>query len=121
MAIARFKAWAMNRVRRPVSLDEAGLEQIEDAADSPEEALLKLDSGAILRASLARMSPEHREIIDLVYCHEKTIKEVAEILQVPRNTVKTRMFYARKVLRRDMARARRGGIARCQQGRAMSS
>ena len=105
LAIARFKAWSTNRVHRSVSLDEAKAERIEDAADNPEEALIKLDNGAMLRASLARMSPEHREIIDLVYYHEKTITEVAEILQVPRNTVKTRMFYARKALQRHMVRA----------------
>jgi RNA polymerase sigma-70 factor, ECF subfamily len=43
LAIARFKAWSTNRVRRPVSLDEAKAERIEDVADNPEEALLKLD------------------------------------------------------------------------------
>jgi RNA polymerase sigma-70 factor (ECF subfamily) len=39
-----------------------------------------------------------REIIDLVYYHEKSISECAEIIGVPRATVKTRMFYARKKL-----------------------
>jgi hypothetical protein len=42
------------------------------------------------------LSPGHREVIDLVYYHEKSIDEVAEITGVPENTVKTRMFYARK-------------------------
>jgi RNA polymerase sigma-70 factor (ECF subfamily) len=42
------------------------------------------------------LSPAHREIIDLVYYHERTIEDVAEIIGVPQNTVKTRMFYARK-------------------------
>jgi RNA polymerase sigma-70 factor, ECF subfamily len=42
------------------------------------------------------LSPAHREIIDLVYYHEKSIDEVADIIGVPQNTVKTRMFYARK-------------------------
>jgi RNA polymerase sigma-70 factor (ECF subfamily) len=37
-------------------------------------------------------------VIDLVYYHEKSVDEVAEIIQVPKNTVKTRMFYARKCL-----------------------
>jgi RNA polymerase sigma factor (sigma-70 family) len=41
------------------------------------------------------LQPGHREIIDLVYYHEKSIDEVAEIIGVPQNTVKTRMFYAR--------------------------
>lgn len=42
--------------------------------------------------------PEHREIIDLVYYHEKSVEEVAQIVGIPENTVKTRMFYARKKL-----------------------
>jgi RNA polymerase sigma-70 factor, ECF subfamily len=37
-------------------------------------------------------------IIDLVYYHEKSVEEVAEIVGIPENTVKTRMFYARKRL-----------------------
>ena len=35
-------------------------------------------------------------MLDLVYYHEKPIKEVAQIVGVPASTVKTRMFYARK-------------------------
>jgi RNA polymerase sigma-70 factor (ECF subfamily) len=49
------------------------------------------------------LSPVHREIIDLVYYHEKSIDEVAEIVGVPPNTVKTRMFYARKQIAELMA------------------
>jgi RNA polymerase sigma-70 factor (ECF subfamily) len=43
----------------------------------------------------ARAGTAHREIIDLVYYHERSIDDVAKIIGVPRNTVKTRMFYAR--------------------------
>jgi RNA polymerase sigma-70 factor (ECF subfamily) len=49
------------------------------------------------------MSREHREIIDLVYYHEKSVEEVAKIIQKSRNTVKTRMFYARKQLAQILA------------------
>jgi DNA-binding NarL/FixJ family response regulator len=49
------------------------------------------------RQSLARLSPEHGEVIDLVYFHGKSVKEVAEIVAIAEATVKTRMFYARKV------------------------
>ena len=45
-----------------------------------------------------QLSTIHREVIDLVYYHEKSIEEVAVILQVLRTTVRTRMFYARKRL-----------------------
>ena len=52
----------------------------------------------MLRRALTRLSSEHRQIIDLVYYHEKSVEEAAQILQVPAATVKTRMFYARKKL-----------------------
>jgi RNA polymerase sigma-70 factor, ECF subfamily len=47
---------------------------------------------------LTRLSLQHREIIDLVYYHEKSIDECVQILGIPAATVKTRMFYARKKL-----------------------
>jgi RNA polymerase sigma-70 factor, ECF subfamily len=47
---------------------------------------------------LARLSPQHGEVIDLVYYHGKSVKEVAEIVGINESTVKTRMFYARKKL-----------------------
>jgi RNA polymerase sigma-70 factor (ECF subfamily) len=56
------------------------------------------NGGERLREALSRLSPEHREIIDFVYYHEKSISECAEILDIPVATVKTRMFYARNQL-----------------------
>ena len=61
-------------------------------------AMQKKDTGAVLRQCMTKLSAEHREIIDLVYYHEKSVEEVAKIVGVPENTVKTRMFYARKRL-----------------------
>jgi RNA polymerase sigma-70 factor, ECF subfamily len=98
LSIARFKALSTRRRRQDAELDEFATEAIADSADTPEEAILKMDRSAQLRACLTRLSPEHREIVDLVYYHDKTIEEVAEIIRAPKNTVKTRMFYARKRL-----------------------
>ena len=99
LAIARFKALsAVQRHRDAPASDEPAMELVEDTADTPEETVLKEDRTAQLRRCLAQMSPEHREVIDLVYYHEKSVEEVAEIIQAPKNTVKTRMFYARKRL-----------------------
>jgi RNA polymerase sigma-70 factor (ECF subfamily) len=71
---------------------------IEDPTDSPEVALNKVERSAIIRKCLNRLSHEHREITDLVYYHEKSIEEVAQIVKLPASTVKMRMFYARKKL-----------------------
>jgi RNA polymerase sigma-70 factor, ECF subfamily len=96
MAIARNKALSVLRRRTTEELDEEVAEFIEDPADNPEVTMHKTQRNAILQDCLAQLSPAHREIVDLVYYHEKSIDEVAEIIGVPQNTVKTRMFYARK-------------------------
>jgi RNA polymerase sigma-70 factor, ECF subfamily len=96
LAIARHKALSARRRRSTEQLDEDVLEFIEDPSDNPEIAMQKTERSEVLRECLSQLSPAHREIIDLVYYHERTIDDVAEIIGVPQNTVKTRMFYARK-------------------------
>src|SRR6201995_4214524 len=98
IAIARFKALSMLRKRREDGLDEEMAEKIEEPSDNPGVAIEKSDKGQKLRECLAALSPEHREVIDLVYYHEKSVEEAAQIIGIPENTVKTRMFYARKKL-----------------------
>ena len=98
LAIARFKALSALRRRPDEELDEEAAEAIEDPSDDPEESLAKKDKSAVIRKCLEGLSADHREIIDLVYYHEKSVEEVAEIVGIPENTVKTRMFYARKKL-----------------------
>lgn len=98
LAIARFKALSALRKRKDEELDEEQAAAIEDTGDDPEVAMQKKDKGALLRQCIAKLSPEHKEVVDLVYYHEKSVEEVAEIVGIPENTVKTRMFYARKKL-----------------------
>ena len=74
------------------------MEAIEEPSDNPAISIEKLDKGEKLRQCLAALTREHREVIDLVYYHEKSVEEVAQIIGIPENTVKTRMFYARKKL-----------------------
>jgi RNA polymerase sigma-70 factor, ECF subfamily len=98
LAIARFKALSALRRRPDEELDEEKAAAIEDPSDNPEVVLEKKDKSTAIRKCLAGLSTEHREIIDLVYYHEKSVEEVAGIVGIPENTVKTRMFYARKRL-----------------------
>ena len=98
LSIARFKALSALRRRSDEELDDETAGAIEDPSDDPEIALEKKDKSALIRKCLSGLSAEHREIVDLVYYHEKSVEEVAEIVGIPENTVKTRMFYARKKL-----------------------
>ena len=111
LAIARNKALSLLRRRSSEELDDEVAEFIEDPSDNPEVAMLKSQRASVLQDCLMQLSPAHREIVDLVYYHEKSVEEVAEIIAVPANTVKTRMFYARKRIGELMA-AR--GISRAQ-------
>jgi RNA polymerase sigma-70 factor (ECF subfamily) len=96
LAIAPFKALSLLRRRKDDALDDDDAAAIPDTADDPEIAMQKKDRVAILRECMCHLSLAHREIIDLVYYHEKSVDEAAEIVGVPKNTVKTRMFQARK-------------------------
>jgi RNA polymerase sigma-70 factor, ECF subfamily len=96
-AITRFKALTARRERQHLELGPDEYE-IEDPGEGPENHLQKADKSKIIECCLKRLSTAHREVIDLVYYHEKSIKEVGEILGIPENTVKTRMFHARKHL-----------------------
>jgi len=98
LAIGRHKALSALRKRPGQTLDEERVAAIEDPADDPEIAVQKKDKSKILRNCLNGLSAEHREIIDLIYYHEKSVEEAAGIVGIPANTVKTRMFHARKRL-----------------------
>jgi RNA polymerase sigma-70 factor, ECF subfamily len=98
LSIARFKALSARRRRTDAELDETIEATVADSADNPEIALQKKSRSELVRAALMKLSPDHREIVDLVYYHEKSVEACALILGIPPATVKTRMFYARKKL-----------------------
>lgn len=105
LGMARFKALSDLRRRRETVDPDDALGGVEDDADDPEVTAQKSDKGAALRACIEKLSADHREVIDLTYYQEKSIKEIAAIVGISENTVKTRMFHARKNLSALMAKA----------------
>jgi RNA polymerase sigma-70 factor, ECF subfamily len=98
LSIARFKALTALRQRKHEDIDQEDVLEIADSAATPEASLDRATTSEILRACVAKLSPAHREIINLVYYHEKSVEEAGLIIGIPQSTVKTRMFYARKQL-----------------------
>ena len=96
LAIARHKTLSALRRRSDEQFDEDAAAAIADPADDAETTANNRDRSAIVQRCLSQLSALHREVLDLVYYHEKSVDEVAEIVGAPVNTVKTRMFYARK-------------------------
>jgi len=100
MAIARHKAVSALRRRSDSLLDHYPADAMTDPCDNPEFQTDQIDRLEIIHRCLRKLSPRHREIIDLYYYHEKSVKEIAGIIGAPEGTVKTRMFYARRRMSR---------------------
>lgn len=112
--IFRFKAITYLRKRaKTVSLDEmlqdASLEQddtriFEPSTDhTPEDELLCAEQEARVGAELDKLSSAHREAVRRVYYDDLSIDEAAAYIGIPAATVKTRLFYARKALEKQLA------------------
>ena len=57
------------------------------------------DCAEALREAMATLSAEHRAVVDLTYFHGMGYRQIAEIVECPVDTVKTRMFHARRRLK----------------------
>jgi len=103
LGVARYKALSEVRKKKPAhSKSQEILDRLEDDADDPEMVSQKRDKGAAIKRCMQTLSRDHRVILELIYYHEKSIDEVSEILDIPKNTVKTRTFHARKQLSAEM-------------------
>lgn len=98
-SIAYHKAVSWLRKRREVSLDEEVANAIEDQGPSPSSGLEAEDLSQAIAREMEKLSVDHRVVLQLAYFHEFSVSEIAETLDCPENTVKTRMFYARQRLK----------------------
>jgi RNA polymerase sigma-70 factor (ECF subfamily) len=105
IAIARYKALSELRRHTETQLDDCVAAAIEDPADGPATTVERQNRRVILHRCLAKLSPQHREVIHLVYYQEKKIEEVARFIGAPINTIKTRIFYARSRMAQLLAEA----------------
>ena len=75
------------------------METPADTAGIPERQVAQKELQAGLRDALRLLSPEHRAVIELAYFHGLSCREIAQAFDCPQDTVKTRMFYARRRLK----------------------
>ena len=68
----------------------------------PDEELHQQRLRAALMKAMDQLSPDHRAVVDLTYFHGMGYREIAEIVGCPVDTVKTRMFHARRRLKQAM-------------------
>jgi RNA polymerase sigma-70 factor (ECF subfamily) len=79
-------------------VDDDVLSEHPDAAPGPELLALDRVEMADVATAVTRLSPGHREVLGLVFGAGLTLPEVADILEIPEGTVKSRLNTARTVL-----------------------
>lgn len=96
---------AMKAIRNRTNyLNDVAEEIIREDQPSPEEQAQVKDERRWVRQGMQSLSPEHRAVLELIFYQELTLNEVAQVLDVPLGTVKSRLSYARTHLRGVLAR-----------------
>lgn len=100
LGIARHKALdEVRRGARYVAFDDTTQFDIEDDCASAFDGIVAKQSRQQLLHCLSRLPSEQRECIHLAFFEELSQSEIAELQGVPENTVKTRLFHARRKLK----------------------
>ncbi|HEY6597750.1 MAG TPA: sigma-70 family RNA polymerase sigma factor [Pseudomonadales bacterium] len=102
LGIARHKALDAIRSgsREMVPLDE--IDGVEDTAETAAQSAERGSSAREVLRALALLSEDHREVLRLAFYEELPYDEIATLLAIPTNTVKTRVFYAKQQLKRQL-------------------
>ena len=99
--------------RRLLPTDDANLlahgESQAPPEEGPEEAVLRSAQGEELMAAVMELPDVYREVVVLYYYQDLSTVEIAEVTGVSDNTIKTRLFRARAMLRE---RLQKGGGGR---------
>jgi RNA polymerase sigma-70 factor (ECF subfamily) len=96
------------RRRREESIDqmaeEEGQAPIPVEAINPEQSVVQKDLGMKIGQALQRLRPREREIIILQHLQDYSYQEIADLLDIPIGTVMSRLYSARRALRRELER-----------------
>jgi RNA polymerase sigma factor (sigma-70 family) len=101
-AIAYRKAMKALR-RQDEAVEDRHIDERVSLDASPDEEFGQRKIQALLTNAISGLSPDHRAVLNLTYFHELGYREIAEIMDCPVDTVKTRMFHARRHLKRRLA------------------
>jgi len=103
LSIVRHKCMQLFRQKPAESIESNDLD-FADEDPSPEKAISQQDQRKIVRDAMQRLSPEHREVLELMFYQGLNQKEIAQVCGCPLGTVKSRLSYARQQLRGILAR-----------------
>lgn len=91
------------RSRWPEPIEDLELDTRASEDPGPDEELHHERLHVALVGAMDTLSPDHRAVVDLTYFHGMGYREISRIVDCPVDTVKTRMFHARRRLRQAMS------------------
>lgn len=97
--VARRQARNTLRRRRLPTVDDAALQAVADSAPGPDDYAMARLQAERIAAALDRLGPLHREVLLLAFDQQLSLSELAEVLDVPVGTVKSRLSNAKRQLR----------------------
>jgi RNA polymerase sigma-70 factor (ECF subfamily) len=100
LGIAHHKALDRLRRRKPDFVELKVAEPLPDARGGPDRQLIADSTRDEIDVALATLSPEHRAALHLAFVLELGQAEIAAIVGCPLGTVKTRLYHAKRALRR---------------------
>jgi RNA polymerase sigma-70 factor (ECF subfamily) len=105
LGIARYKAIDAARIRErtPESVPLEDSSSLEAGGLTPFESAFLHQRGAIARRALAQLSEEHREALFLAYYKDLPYQVIARCLDIPENSVKSRVYCARQALKKRLS------------------
>ena len=107
---AKFSTWlyrlttnaaidVMRREKRHQTVGDGEMVDLADDADSPQERVERTEQQEAVQKALATLSEEYREVLLLRYMEELDYAEIADVLQLPSGTVKSRINRAKAALK----------------------
>ena len=107
----RYSVWAARKHNRNESVtgSDVGDYEIVDESDNILSEMIHEEEMSLLRRELAFIKSDYRDIVVAYYIENKSVREIASELSLPENTVKSRLFRAREILKEGMDMAREFG------------
>ena len=108
----RYSLWAARKHNKNESVtgSDIGDYEIEDESENLLYETIHAEEMSLLRRELAFIKSDYRNIVIAYYIENKSVREIASALSLPENTVKSRLFRAREILKEGMDMAREFGV-----------
>jgi RNA polymerase sigma-70 factor, ECF subfamily len=96
--------WASRRPAKALDDVLEWISGLSSAVPAPDHRTEEQETVQVVREVVAQLPPTHRAVLVLFYMENLSLEEIAQVLDLPVGTVKSRLHYARRRLREMLTR-----------------